>query len=178
MIQKIAKTRTIAIIAGILSLLMLIALLTFIYMNTSEGNDYYIGGNKLIVVGSEQFKPEIEPYAICLVQEITKDNENDIEKGDIVIYSTYIEDIRAKVCCKVLEERQDKSFFVGTTDTNKGKIIALSEIDSRLVKSYNSTAGISKVLFNQYVLIGVIAFFVLVIIYSIAATICRIIVKP
>lgn len=178
MIQKIAKTRTIAIIAGILSLLMLIALLTFIYMNTSEGNDYYIGGNKLIVVGSEQFKPEIEPYAICLVQEITKDNENDIEKGDIVIYSAYIEDIRAKVCCKVLEERPDKSFFVGTTDTNKGKIIKASEIDSRLVKSYNSTAGISKVLFNQYVLIGVIAFLVLVIIYSIAATICHIIVKP
>lgn len=178
MIQKIAKTRTIAIIAGILSLLMLTALLTFIYMNTSEGNDYYIGGNKLIVVGSEQFKPEIEPYAICLVQEITKDNENDIEKGDIVIYSAYIEDIRAKVCCKVLEERPDKSFFVGTTDTNKGKIIKASEIDSRLVKSYNSTAGISKVLFNQYVLIGVIAFFVLVIIYSIAATICHIIVKP
>lgn len=178
MIQKIAKTRTIAIIAGILSLLMLIALLTFIYMNTSEGNDYYIGGNKLIVVGSEQFKPEIEPYAICLVQEITKDNENDIEKGDIVIYSTYIEDIRAKVCCKVLEERQDKKIFVGSNDENRGKIIALSEIDSRIVKSYNGTAGISKVLFNQYVLIGVIAFLVLVIIYSIVATICRIIVKP
>lgn len=178
MIQKIAKTRTIAIIAGILALLILTALLTFIYMNTSEGNDYYIGGNKLIVVGSEQFKPEIEPYAICLVQEITKDNENDIEKGDIVIYSAYIEDIRAKVCCKVLEERPDKSFFVGTTDTNKGKIIKASEIDSRLVKSYNGTAGISKVLFNQYVLIGVIAFLVLVIIYSIVATICRIIVKP
>ena len=90
MIKKIAKTRTIAIIAGILSLLMLTALLTFIYMNTSEGNDCYIGGKKLIVVGSEQFRPEIEPYAICLAQEVTKDNRKSIEKGDIVIYSTYI----------------------------------------------------------------------------------------
>lgn len=173
MIKKIAKTRTIAIIAGILSLLMLTALLTFIYMNTSEGNDCYIGGKKLIVVGSEQFRPEIEPYAICLAQEVTKDNRKSIEKGDIVIYSTYMEDIRAKVCCKVLEERPDKKIFVGSNDENRGKIIALSEIDSRIVKAYNGTAGISKVLFNQYVLVGVITFLTLVIVYGITATICH-----
>lgn len=178
MIRKIAKTRTIAIIAGILSLLILAALLTFIYMNTSDGNDCYIGGKKLIVVGSEQFKPEIEPYSICLVQEVTKDNRKSIKEGDIVIYSTFLNETRAKVCCKVLEERPNNWLFVGSNDKNKGNIVPRSGIESKVIKPFNSTAGIAKVLFSRTGLITVITALTLIVLYGITATICHCIAKP
>ena len=178
MVSKIAKTRTIAIIAAVVCLLILVVLETFIYMNTSEGNDCYIGGKKLIAVGSEQFKPDIEPYALCLVQEVTDDSQKSIEKGDIVIYSQDLNGIRAKVCCKVLDEKPGDRLFVGSGTGNWQSEIALSEVDSKVIKAYNNTAGFSKILLNQTGIISVFIFIALVVLYAGVAIVCHIIAKP
>ena len=139
-------------VSAIIALIILVMGFTYRGLNLMDG---YVGGKRPIIMGSDDFEPQIKQNALCIVEKVDETNRNDLQKGDTVLFNMPVGDKKVMACGVIQKAGKNKLTIGAPADKELVNVVKRTQVNGEIVSNLNFTAPILKVFANQIVFIAI-----------------------
>lgn len=153
---------------SVLVIVTITIVLTTFVLTLNPGT--YIFGIKPIIVGSDDIE-NIKPYSVVLVDKLDSQERLELESGDVIVYTGYIDENEFLICEQIMDVNDNT---IATGDGDKVfKELKLTDIEGKAIASIVGSSFAIKVLVSTIGQILIILLYLSLIIWWIHRIIKR-----